>query len=77
MSSTRYTLSLPDQIYEELRIKADKHGTSIKEVVRQCLKVGLIAIEVNENPSTDLLIRERSSNGDSSEVKETLVQFLW
>lgn len=77
MSETRYTLSLPSEIYEELRAKAHQRGMSIKEVVRQCLKFGLIAMKIDEDPNSQIIIREQYSNGGSTvQNKETMIQFL-
>ena len=78
MAETRYTLALPSEIYEELRKEADKREMSIKEIVRQCLKFGLIGLKIGDDPNTDLLIREKvaSGGGDEAAVRETRLQFI-
>lgn len=77
MSETRYTLSLPEPIYEEIRTQAEKHNTTIKEVVRQCLKFGLIAMKMDEDPNADIFFREREDRSGEIETIETRVKFLW
>jgi hypothetical protein len=78
MSEQRYTLALPTEIYDEIKAQADRRGMSIKELVRQCLKFGLVAIKLDEEPNTDLFIKERVSNSDGSEqTKETRLKFVW
>lgn len=80
MTQQRYTLSLPEAIYEEIRLKSDKHNTSIREVVRQCLKLGLIAMEISENPDKALIIREKQKhqNGSNDPIfEDTKLEFIW
>ena len=64
MAEQRYTLTLPSEIYDELRIQADQRGMSIKELVRQCLKLGLLAVKLEEQPDTGLFIRETMPDSD-------------
>lgn len=65
MTEQRYTLTLPSEIYEELRIQAERRGMSIKELVRQCLKLSLLAVKLEEQPNTGLFIREALPDSDS------------
>ena len=69
MTEQRYTLTLPAEIYEELRIQAERRGMTIKELVRQCLKLGLIAIKLEETPDSGLFIKERLPDSDG--IRET------
>src|SRR5215217_7480749 len=59
MAESRYTLSLPTEIYNELREIAERRGLSVKDVVRQCLKIGLVAIKLDEDPDKELLVKEK------------------
>lgn len=77
MSDTRYTLSLPTPIYEDIRQIAEKHNTTIKEVVRQCLKFGLIAMKIDADPNAEIYFREQVNQNGDTETRETRVQFLW
>lgn len=81
-NSQKYTLSIPTPIYEELSSEAQRQGRSIKEVVRQCLKFGMIAIKIDQDPNADLFIHEKVEIPDSGtppkqEIKETKIQFIW
>ena len=79
MSEKRYTLSLPPVIYNEIREQADKNKTTIGEVVRQVLKFGLAAIEIQSDPNSELIIRERvpTTGGAETEVRETRLKFIF
>jgi hypothetical protein len=77
MNNQKYTLSLPAVIYEELRTVAEKHDSSIKDVVRQCLKFALIAIKLDDDPNFSIVFRERVKKGENEfEYKETQVKFM-
>lgn len=75
-STKKYTLSLPEEIYNDLQEKADRYDTSIKNMVRQCLKFGLIGIEVNEDPDSDIIFRERVRTNGQVETRDTHVKFV-
>ena len=64
----RYTLTLPDNVHQELTEMANQKEISSKEVVIKCLKLGLIALSAENDPSKELLLRE---NIESNDVKET------
>jgi len=72
---TRYTLALPTEVYDELREQAEQRGTSIKELVRQSLKLGLVAmrLESEDGPDAGIFIKEVTEGGI---VKETKLVFL-
>ena len=61
----RYTLTLPTEVYEELRTQSEKRSCSIKEMVRMCLKIGLVAVKLEENPDAGLFIKEKLSDKES------------
>jgi hypothetical protein len=69
----RYTLALPAEIYEELKDQADRRGTTIKELVRQSLKLGLLAIKLEEDPNTGLFIKEKLPHSDSTRETRLLL----
>jgi hypothetical protein len=76
-TNQKYTLSLPSEIYDDLRLIAEKHDTSIKDVVRQCLKFGLIAIKIDEDPDAAIFFRKQIKKGDKDfEYKDTQVKFM-
>ena len=57
------------EIYEELRLQAEKRGTSIKDLVRQSLKIGLLAMKLEEKPETGLFIKEKEASGVTRETR--------
>ncbi|MEM7131300.1 MAG: hypothetical protein AAF702_33610 [Chloroflexota bacterium] len=78
MGNQRYTLSLPSEIYDELKKYAEEHGISIRESVRRALQFGLIGIKVSENPDADLYIKEKvAASENETEIRETRLQFVW
>lgn len=78
VSEQRYTLSLPAEIYDEIKVQADQRGMSIKEMVRQCLKFGLVAMKLDDDPNTELYIKEHvPSNDGTDRVTETRLKFVW
>ena len=72
--SKRYTLSLPTALYEELRNQSNIHEKTIKEIVSICLKFGLIALKISEDPNSDLYIQEKTEEDGETTTK---IQLLW
>jgi len=64
----RFTLTMPDKIMHELKDRANKNDCNVKEVVRQCLRFGLIGMTVAEDEGKRFIIEE----GD----QRTELQFL-
>jgi hypothetical protein len=54
----RYNLGLPEDLYEELRRVADERQTTVLALLRSFIKLGLLAIELENTPDATLLIRE-------------------
>jgi hypothetical protein len=54
----RYNLVLPEDLYNEVRRQADEHGTTVVELIRKFIKLGLLAMDVQEDPKSALIIRE-------------------
>ncbi len=57
----RYNLVLPDTIYSEVERIADSRGTTVIEILRKFIKLGLLAVKVEETEGAALLIREGDS----------------
>jgi len=69
---------MPQAIYDEIREQAEKHDRTVKDVVRQCLKFGLVAMKIEETPGAEIVFREKVEVEEGViETKETLVQFIW
>ena len=78
----KYTLSIPIALYEEISDEAEKQARSIKEVVRQCLKVGLLIMKITQDPNANLFIHEKveipgSGDPPKFEEKQTKIQYIW
>lgn len=68
----RYNLALPNEIYEELETAAEKQHTTILEIIRRSLKLGLLAIELEKDREAGVFIKERVASGV---IQETRVIF--
>lgn len=54
----RYHLVLPEEIYFEIEKIADKRQTTVVDVIRKFIKLGLLAIQIEETSDGALFIRE-------------------
>lgn len=52
-STKRYTFELPIEIYNQLAGMADENGTTVVEMLRKYIKLGLLATQ----PGTTVLLR--------------------
>jgi hypothetical protein len=80
MALQRYTLSLPAEVYKELEKLAEQRSVTTNEVVRQCLKFGLVAMKIDGDPATELFVKEkvpRAGDHNTVDIKETRLQFVW
>ena len=57
----KYNLTIPQALYDDLENLADREHTSVLELVRRFIKLGLIAVKVQETPGAGLFIREGES----------------
>lgn len=69
MKSKRYTLSLPPELHEELSAMAEKKSVSSRDIVVKCLKLGLLALKLEDDENNDLILKERDQDGNVSETK--------
>jgi len=54
----RYNLNLPEDLFNELQGLADERQTTVVEILRRFIRLGLLAIQVEETPGSELLIKE-------------------
>lgn len=54
----RYNLVLPEELFNEIQKLADEKHTTVLDVLRRFIKLGLIAARVEETPDAALIIRE-------------------
>ncbi|MCA0354725.1 MAG: hypothetical protein LCH85_22250 [Chloroflexi bacterium] len=62
----RYNLALPDDLYGQLQELADKKQTTVVALLRQFIKLGLTAVELEDKPDGELIFRQ---NGKDVTVK--------
>ena len=54
----RYTLVLPEELFNELQDVADGENIKVVELLRKFIKLGLLAVQVQNTPDAALLIRD-------------------
>ena len=54
----RYNLSIPDELMEKLKDIADEHNTTVVEVIRKSIKLGLVAFAIESKPDSALILKE-------------------
>ena len=54
----RYNLVLPDELFRELQQVATDRHTSVVEILRQFIKLGLLAIQLEKSEDAALFIRD-------------------
>lgn len=57
----RYNLALPEELFAELERVAKKRHTTVVEILRRFVKLGLLAEHIEDTPGSALLIREGST----------------
>lgn len=61
----RYNLVLPEDLYIEVKRIADERDTTVVDLFRRFIKLGLLAIQIEDDPNTSLLIER---NGKQKEI---------
>ena len=54
----RYNLVLPSHLYEEVQTFANEQNTSVLDLLKRFIKIGLIVAKLSQSPDTALIIRE-------------------
>ncbi len=54
----RYNLVLPEELFRELQALADRRYTTVVELIRRFIKLGLLAADLEDRPDAALIIRE-------------------
>ena len=57
----RYNLALPRELFEQVEELAELNQTTVVEVLRRFIKLGLVASRIEQTPDAALLIREGST----------------
>lgn len=58
VAKKRYNLSLPLPTYEALRRKAAARGTSVADLIRLSIKLGLKVLEAEQDPTTAVILHK-------------------
>lgn len=61
IKTRRYNLVLPELLFDELKTVADKNGTTVVDLMRRYVKLGLLADRLEEIPNAGLFIKEGDS----------------
>jgi len=54
----RYNLVLPEELFDEIQQIADNRQTSVVDILRRFIKLGLLADQIERSPDSGLFIRE-------------------
>jgi hypothetical protein len=54
----RYNLVLPEEMFSEVKRVADEQQTSVAEVIRKFIKLGLMVIEIQETTGLTLVVKK-------------------
>jgi hypothetical protein len=54
----RYSLVLPEDLFTAIQKLADQRQTTVVDLIRRFIKLGLIAAKIEDTPDAALLIRE-------------------
>lgn len=54
----RYNLAIPEELFDQVQALADRDQTTVLEVLRRFIKLGLLATEVQQRRDAALIIRE-------------------
>ena len=57
-ASKRYSLVLPESLFQDVQELAEREQTTVVEVMRRFIKLGLLATRIQETPDASIVIRE-------------------
>lgn len=57
-SVKRYNLVLPSELFDEVQKIADERHTTVVEVLKQFIRLGLIVDQAEKSPDTSIVIRQ-------------------
>ena len=57
----RYSLKLPQELFNELQSAADSRGVAVVDLIRAFVKLGLIVLTAEEDGDASLIIRQGES----------------
>ncbi len=54
----RYNLALPEDLFDSIHELAEKEHTTVLEILRKFIRLGLIAADISKDSNSKLIIRE-------------------
>ena len=57
----RYSLVLPEDLFTAIQELADQRQTTVVDLIRRFIKLGLIAAKIEDTPGAALIIRDGDS----------------
>jgi hypothetical protein len=57
-TAKRYNLVLPDELYQEVQAIAERRHTTVVELLRRFVKLGLLVAKAEESPDMAFILRE-------------------
>ena len=54
----RYSLVLPEDLFEEVERVAERQNTTVVELLRRFARLGLLAVRLQEMPGEAIIMRE-------------------
>ncbi len=57
-AAKRYNFVLPEELYQELQALADRRHTTVVDLLRRFVKLGLLVAKAEESPDTGFFIRK-------------------
>lgn len=57
-ATKRYNLVLPEELYQEVLTIADRRHTTVVELIRRFVKLGLLVAKAEESPDMAFILRE-------------------
>ena len=60
-NTKRYNLVLPSDLYDDVLAAADSRQTTVVQILKQFIKIGLLVVDLENTPGSALIIREGKS----------------
>jgi hypothetical protein len=57
-AAKRYNLVLPEEVYQEVQRLAEQRHTTVLELLRRFVKLGLLVAKAEESPDMAFILRE-------------------
>ncbi len=54
----RYNLALPGELYDQIQLLAERKHTTVLDLLRRFIKLGLLAAKLDDDPDAALIIRQ-------------------